>query len=134
MRVLIADDDAVSRLYLEDALRDWGYEVACVGDGIAAHRLLLQDDPPPLAVLDWMMPGMDGLDICRAVRASNRESYTYLILLTSSSTAEKAGEAMRAGADDFIAKPFDPEQMERRLHAGGRIAGLERMLRNKIGH
>lgn len=131
MKILIADDDPISLLYLQDTLQDWGYEVVTARDGDAACKTLLEPGAPTIAILDWMMPGMDGIDICRSLRSMGGTRYTYLIMLTSNDTAEDLIEAMHAGADDFIAKPFDPDQLEARISAGKRIAELETRLREK---
>lgn len=134
MKILIADDDAVSRLYLKDALEDWGYSVAEAADGAEACRLLHLPDPPGIALIDWMMPGMDGVDVCRAIRESDRDNYTYMIMLTSHNATEFIVKAMNAGADDFVSKPFNVEELEVRVRAGRRIAELESKLRRKANH
>ena len=131
MRILIADDDPMSLLYLQDVLEDFGFEVIAVPDGQRAHDVLFGADPPMLAILDWMMPGIDGIDLCRTIRRSGSDSYTYLIVLTSRSETEFAVEAMNAGADDFISKPFHPAELEARVRAGKRICELEQQLRLK---
>ncbi|HEX8406070.1 MAG TPA: diguanylate cyclase [Duganella sp.] len=136
MKILIADDDPVSLLYLEDALQDWGYEVVAVPDGQRAHDILHGKDGPMLAILDWMMPGMDGIDLCRTIRANANatDSYTYIIMLTARRETEFVVEAMNAGADDFISKPFDVAEFEVRVRAGKRICELEQALRLKATH
>ena len=131
MKILIADDDPMSLLYLQDVLEDIGFEVIAVPDGQRAHDVLFGVDPPMLAILDWMMPGIDGIDLCRAIRRSDNDSYTYLIVLTSRSETEFTVEAMNAGADDFISKPFHPAELEARVRAGKRICELEQQLRLK---
>jgi diguanylate cyclase (GGDEF)-like protein len=134
VKVLIADDDALSLLYLQDALQDWGYEVQTTSDGKSACEILQQPDAPMLAVIDWMMPGMDGIDVCRQIRDTVKDRYIYLIMLTTHSETEFVVEAMHAGADDFIAKPFNAEELEARLRAGKRISELEQKLRMKATH
>jgi PAS domain S-box-containing protein len=129
MKVLIAEDDPVSLLSLQDALQEWGYEVVTACDGKMACEILQRPDAPPLAIIDWMMPGMDGVDICRVVRETVRDRYIYLIMLTSRSETEFVVAAMNAGADDFIAKPFDDEELQVRIRAGRRINELEQKLR-----
>ena len=131
MKILIADDDPMSLLYLQDVLEDIGFEVIAVPDGQRAHDVLFGVDPPMLAILDWMMPWIDGIDLCRAIRRSDNDSYTYLIVLTSRSETEFTVEAMNAGADDFISKPFHPAELEARVRAGKRICELEQQLRLK---
>ncbi|MEK7751322.1 MAG: response regulator, partial [Acidobacteriota bacterium] len=94
MRVLIADDSVVSRHLLEGTLRRWRYEVTVACDGSEAWAILEQPDAPTLAILDWMMPGLTGLEICRLVRKQNREPYTYILLLTSKSLKEDVVEGL----------------------------------------
>ncbi|HTP89375.1 MAG TPA: diguanylate cyclase [Bryobacteraceae bacterium] len=125
VRVLIADDSVVSRHLLEATLRKWGYEVVSASDGATAWETLQKEDAPALAILDWMMPGMTGLDVCRLVRQMNRERYTYVLLLTSRSQKEDLIEGMEAGADDYIIKPFDQHELKVRLRAGTRIIELQ---------
>lgn len=134
MKVLIADDDRLSLLYLQDTLEDWGYEVETVADGQSACDRLQQPDAPMLAIIDWMMPGMDGIDVCRLIRSRVKDRYIYLIMLTSRSETEFVVEAMNAGADDFIGKPFNVEELQVRIRAGRRISELEQQLRLKASH
>ncbi len=134
MKTLIADDDPVSLLYLQDALQDWGYEVVTASDGTAACDILLQRDAPALAIVDWMMPGMDGIELCRKIRDGAKDHYTYLIMLTSRSETAFIVEAMEAGMDDYISKPFDAEELKVRLRAGRRICELEQELRLRATH
>ncbi len=131
MKVLIADDDPVSLLYLRAAVEDWGYQVSTATDGKAAWNILQQSDAPMLAILDWMMPGMDGIDICSNLRKIQRDHYTYLIMLTARSEVEFIVEAINAGADDFISKPFNLEELQVRMRAGTRIVELQHELRLK---
>lgn len=131
MKILIADDDRMSLLYLQDVLEDWGFEVIAVPDGQQAHDILFGAAPPMLAILDWMMPGIDGIDLCRLIRSNGNGRYTYLIVLTSRTETEFTVEAMNAGADDFIGKPFHPGELEARVRAGKRICELEQQLRHK---
>ena len=131
MKILIADDDPVSLLYLQDALQDRGYEVMTASDGKSACDILQRPDAPMLAILDWMMPGMDGIDVCRIIRDTVKERYIYMIMLTSRSETEFLVAAMNAGADDFISKPFNIEEMQVRVRAGRRICDLEQELRIK---
>ncbi len=131
MRILIADDDPVSLLYLQDALQDWDYEVITAPDGKSACDILQRPDAPILAILDWMMPGMDGIDVCRVIRDTVKDRYIYMIMLTSRRETEFLVAAMNAGADDFISKPFNVEEMQVRVRAGRRICDLEQELRIK---
>jgi diguanylate cyclase (GGDEF)-like protein len=131
MRVLIADDSLVSRHLLEATLRKWNYEVKVACDGTEAWNMLRSDDPPRIAILDWVMPGMSGPEVCKRVRehAKNGElNYTYLLLLTSKSQREDLIEGMEAGADDYLTKPFDQHELKVRLRAGSRVIDLQREL------
>jgi two-component system cell cycle response regulator len=128
MKILIADDDPTSVLFLEDMLTEWGYEVSVAADGEEALRILAAPEGPVLAILDWMMPGMDGIDVCRTIRDSVSERYVYMIMLTSRTETAYIVAAMNAGADDYIAKPFNCDEMQVRVRAGRRIAELEQEL------
>jgi len=125
VKILVADDSIVSRHLLDATLRKWGYEVIVACDGKEAWHVLQQDKAPALAILDWMMPGMTGLEVCRLVRQQSREPYTYILLLTSKSLKEDLIEGMEAGADDYITKPFDQHELKVRLRAGTRLVELQ---------
>jgi two-component system, cell cycle response regulator len=125
MKILIAEDDTVSRRLLEATLQKWGYEVFAVNDGMQAWELLQSPQPPKLVVLDWMMPGLDGVEICRKVRGQISKPYTYILLLTARGQRGDLIAALDAGADDFISKPFDPHELKGRLRAGERIIDLQ---------
>ncbi len=128
MRVLVADDDPVSRRILANKLEEWHYEVVAVADGSEASRVLRQHDAPPMAILDWMMPGVTGPAVCREVRARDKEPYTYILLLTSRTEKGDLVEGMGSGADDYITKPFHAAELEVRLRAGRRILELQSAL------
>jgi two-component system cell cycle response regulator len=125
MKVLIAEDDVVSRRLLEAMLNRWGYEVDVTRDGVEAWELLQRTDAAPIAILDWMMPGMDGVEVCRKVRQRGQEPYIYLLLLTTKGRKENIIEGLDAGADDYLTKPFDPHELQVRLRAGKRIMILQ---------
>jgi two-component system, cell cycle response regulator len=125
MRVLIADDDRVSRTVLQLRLSQLGYEVVSAGDGQAAWEILQAEDAPQLAILDWMMPGMDGVSVVKEVRRRAAERYTYLLMLTSRQDTHFLVEAMEAGADDYLTKPVEISELEVRLRAGTRILQLQ---------
>lgn len=125
MQILIAEDDPVSRRLLEASLKKWGYQVVSACDGAQAWDLLQQVDAPNLAILDWMMPGLSGPEVCRNVRTQGREPYTYILLLTARNQKEDLIEGMEAGADDYITKPFDAQELKVRLRAGRRILELQ---------
>ena len=134
MRILIADDDEVSRCKLEALLSKWGYEVTSVEDGISAWEALQQENAPRLTILDWMMPGLDGSEICRQLRQSRKGAYVYVLLLTSRVGKEDIVAGMEAGADDYLGKPFDAQELKVRLRAGKRIVDLEEALRVQATH
>jgi two-component system, cell cycle response regulator len=125
VKVLIAEDDVVSRRFLEAMLTRWGYEVVVTRNGDEAWELLQRTDAPPLAILDWMMPGMDGVEVCRKVRQRGQEPYIYLLLLTTKGRKENIIEGLDAGADDYLTKPFDPHELQVRLRTGKRIMTLQ---------
>jgi diguanylate cyclase (GGDEF)-like protein len=125
MKILIADDSVIDRHILESSLRKWSYEVMTACDGIEAWELLQSPDAPQLAVLDWMMPGLTGVEICRRLRQESRSAYTYVLLLTSRGEKEDLVEGMESGADDYITKPFDNHELKVRLRAGRRILELQ---------
>ncbi|HVO56621.1 MAG TPA: diguanylate cyclase [Dongiaceae bacterium] len=124
-KVLIAEDDKISRRLLQNTLEKAGYEVTAVEDGGAAIRLLCQSDGPRLALLDWMMPGSDGPAVVRAVRAQESTPYVHMILLTSRQSKEDIIAGLEAGADDYLVKPFNPQELRARLRTGERILQLE---------
>ncbi|MDQ2731031.1 MAG: SpoIIE family protein phosphatase [Armatimonadota bacterium] len=128
MRILIADDDPVSLQLLASRLKKWDYEIVTATGGADAWQQLQQPDPPTLVILDWMMPDMPGVEICRKVRDRKGGQYTYIILLTSKGRKEDLVEGLDAGADDYLVKPFDPMELRVRLHTGRRILDLQSAL------
>jgi diguanylate cyclase (GGDEF)-like protein len=125
MKILIAEDDPIARCILETTLRKSGYEVTAALEGQAAWQALQQADAPRLAILDWMMPGMDGLEICRALRASASQPYVYVLMLTAKGRKQDVIEALEAGADDYLVKPCDHYELYARLTVGQRILDLQ---------
>jgi two-component system, cell cycle response regulator len=125
IKILIADDDKLSRKLLQITLEKSGYEVVAVEDGASAGRILCQTDGPRLALLDWMMPGMDGPTVVRAVRSQLGCPYVHMILLTSRQSKEDIIAGLEAGADDYLTKPFNPQELRARLRTGERIMLLE---------
>ena len=117
MKVLIADDNAMSRLTLKSQLRRWGYDVVEAVDGDAAWAILSMPDTPRLVILDWMMPGLDGIELCKRIRAQSQEPYLYAILLTGREEREDVVAGLEAGADDYVTKPFDAQELRVRLRA-----------------
>ncbi len=132
MRVLIADDSIVSRHLLDATLRKWGYEVVVACDGLEAWNALKQEDAPRIAILDWVMPGLTGPEVCKRLREHSKgtvsAAYTYLLLLSSKSQREDLIEGLESGADDYLTKPFDQHELKVRLRAGTRIIDLQREL------
>jgi sigma-B regulation protein RsbU (phosphoserine phosphatase) len=132
MRLLIAEDDPVSRRVLQATLGRWGYDLLAASDGDEAWRVLTRPEPPDLAILDWMMPGMDGVEICRRLRSRPERSPVYLILLTAKGDREDIVEGLQAGADDYITKPFDRDELRARLQVGVRVVELQRSLAERV--
>lgn len=130
MEILIAEDDPTSRQILVALLSKWGYKVLAACDGAQAWKALQGADAPRIAILDWMMPEMDGLELCRRVRQDKdgRPHYTYILLLTARGAKEDLVQGMEAGADDYLVKPFDPQELKVRIRAGQRIVELETQL------
>lgn len=128
MRALIAEDNPGFRQILERMLTKWGYDVVVAENGLKAWEQLQTADPPRLAILDWMMPGLDGVEVCRRVRELNREPYIYILLLTARDSSEELVEGMEAGADDYLRKPVNNHELRVRLRAGRRILDLQEEL------
>src|SRR5579862_3723920 len=125
MKILVAEDNLLYRMALQATLTEWGYEVVAVADGLAALEVLERADAPKIAILDWMMPGLEGVEVCRKVRALRKPEPPYLIVLTSKEGKENLVAALESGADDHIAKPFDRAELKARLRVGMRIVGLQ---------
>ncbi len=132
MRILIAEDEAVSRQLLQRTLQRWGFEVVAVGDGDAAWRCLSSVDAPQLAIVDWVMPGMDGAELCQRVRGLDTPLPVYLVLLTSRAGREDILAGFQAGADDYIVKPFDEAELRARLQVGVRVVQLQLSLADRV--
>jgi two-component system cell cycle response regulator len=127
--ILLAEDSAFYRRLIEAHLGEWGFDFACARDGKEAWKLLMKPDAPRLALLDWVLPEIDGVELCRRLRdRSEDEPYTYVILLTAKNRKDEMLEAMNAGADDFLGKPFDPPELKARLLVGQRIVDLQQKL------
>jgi DNA-binding response OmpR family regulator len=132
MRILVAEDELVSRRILEVSLRRWGYEVTAVEDGTKAWQVLQGEEAPQVAILDWLMPGMDGIEICRQIRQGSRTRPVYIILLTVRSGVEDKIHGLQAGADDYITKPFDREELRARVQVGLRVLELQGALAQRV--
>ena len=125
MRILVAEDNVVIQRILETSLKTWGYEVILASDGTEAWKILAGPNAPQLAILDWMMPGLSGIELCRKIRQEMREPYTYVILLTALHGDDELVTGMEAGADDYITKPFKLPELRVRLRAGRRVIDLQ---------
>jgi phosphoserine phosphatase RsbU/P len=132
MRVLIAEDDATSRRILQILLSQWGYDVIITCDGDEAWQALQQSRSPQLIILDWMMPGKDGRELCRLVRAAEDLKSKYIILLTSKGYKEDIVSGFEAGADDYITKPFERQELQARIKVGERILVLQNTLAERV--
>jgi sigma-B regulation protein RsbU (phosphoserine phosphatase) len=135
MRILVAEDEPVSRRITQATLSRIGFDVVTASDGEAAWRILETEsgsNAPQIVVLDWMMPGIDGVEICRRMRATPRLETIYVILVTARSEKEDLAMGLAAGANDYIAKPFDPIELESRVRVGKRMVGLQETLQARI--
>jgi phosphoserine phosphatase RsbU/P len=132
LRLLLADDDALYRRLLERTLAGWGYEVVAVSDGTAAWEALRAEGAPRLALLDWMMPGLDGPEVCRRARSLPGAEPPYLILLTSRESKEDIVAGLQSGANDYVTKPFDRAELEARLAVGRNVLGLQASLAARV--
>ena len=127
-RILIAEDHHVSRHMLERNLTNWGFQVQAVQDGEAALKILEGENPPAIVLLDWMMPNIDGLEVCRRVRARVGQPFTYILLLTAKNHKDELATALEAGVDEYVIKPFEPDELRARLSVARRVVALERRL------
>ena len=132
MRALIAEDDPITAMLLANSLRRWNLDATCVNDGASAWEVMCGGQPPALAILDWMMPGLDGLELCRRVRQTPALAHMYLILLTARDSRADLVEGLEAGADDYLVKPFNAEELRARVHTGMRIVSLQQQLTEQI--
>ena len=125
-RILVAEDDPVSRRVLEAFLTKWGYEVILAANGTDALEILERRSAPRLAVLDWMMPGLEkGVQVCQRVRGGAIRPYTYMVILTARGQKEDLLKGLDMGADDYLTKPFDAQELRARIHVGQRIVDLQ---------
>ena len=132
MKVLIAEDDEVSRIVLSRMLQKWGHEVVATLDGRSAYEILEGEDAPGIAILDWMMPEMDGLEVCRQLRQLNLAEPPYLILLTARDQTDDIVAGLDSGANDYVVKPYDWRELKSRLRVGERMVTLQRDLAGRI--
>ena len=133
MKILVADDDALIRRLLLALLNKLGHEVVAVDDGFGAWKALDVEEPPMLAILDWVMPGMDGVEVCRKLRANPRKTRPYILLLSAKSEKQEVIAGLDAGADDYLVKPFDPMALLARLRVAQRIITYQQELQKNIG-
>jgi CheY-like chemotaxis protein len=131
-RILIAEDDASTRRLLETCISKWGYAVVAASDGISAWEMLQAPDPPRLALLDWMMPGIDGLELCRKIRGLASGNLFHIILLTARDSKDDLVCGFEAGADDYIRKQFDFDELQARIKVGCRIVELQTALAARV--
>jgi sigma-B regulation protein RsbU (phosphoserine phosphatase) len=132
VRILVADDDPIGRRLLEKTLGTSGHEVVAVPDGTEAWHVLSAPEPPVLAILDWMMPGLTGIELCEKVRQAKRPVEPYLIVLTSRGATADVVTALQAGASDYITKPFEIEELRARIAVGERIVTLQQQLSERV--
>ena len=126
--VLIAEDDPIFRRILESWFKKWHYAVTAVGNGLDAWEVLQTENAPQLAILDWMMPGMDGIELCSKIRSRKHGTYRYVLLLTAKDDKQDVIAGLEAGADDYLTKPFDVDELRARVRAGRRILDLQAAL------
>jgi len=132
MRILVAEDGKVDRLRLEKILSEWGFEVESFRDGNKTMARLSEPDPPRLCILDWVMPGIEGTELCRRIREKFPEESFYLIILTARQGIDNVIEGLSAGADDYVTKPFVSRELRQRIDVGVRVLGLEQLLSKKV--
>lgn len=132
LSVLVADDEPVSRAVVTAMLRRAGYDVLVVADGAEALEALLSPAPPAMAIIDWMMPGFDGVEVCRQLRKVPTDTPPYVILLTSRDSSDDVVTGLHAGADDYVTKPPNAEELLARVNVGARVVGLQRALAERV--
>jgi len=132
MRILVAEDGKVERLRLEKILSEWGFDVESFRDGDKALERLSEPNPPRLCILDWVMPGIEGTELCRRIRETFPEESFYLIILTARQGVDNVIEGLSSGADDYVTKPFVSRELRQRLDVGVRVLGLEKLLTKKV--
>lgn len=135
MRILLVEDSVLERYKVEGYLKDWGLDYSAVGNGTDAAKLLEGNDPPDLALLDWLLPGLDGIDLCRRIRRlGSQGTYIYTVMLTGKNRKQDLLTAMEAGADDYLSKPIVPSELRARILVGKRILELQHSLKFAATH
>ena len=129
--VLVVEDSAVYRNMLASCLREWGYDVSVAEDGLQAWEMVQNGNMPNLLLIDWMLPGLDGIELCRRIRNRQTEPYPYVLLLSAQEKKQNLIDGLNAGADDYLTKPFDVNELRARLRSGTRILSLQGQLRRK---
>lgn len=132
MKILVADDEPVSRLLLENSLSRLQHQVVTARDGREAWEILDAEDAPQLAVLDWSMPEIEGIELCRRLQARQATRFTYSILVTAHTSPDQIAEGLESGADDYIVKPFKPQELRARIRAAERIIELQTSLKSSV--
>jgi sigma-B regulation protein RsbU (phosphoserine phosphatase) len=132
MRILVADDDPIGAALLKRSLTRWGFEVAVASDGDQAWQLIQDDALLTMAILDWMMPGTTGVELCRRIRQDDERAHMHVILLTARDSQSDVVAGLDAGADDYLIKPFDPEELRARVRVGMRILALQERLAERV--
>lgn len=131
-RILVAEDDPISRKLLQANLKKWNYDVVMTEDGIQAWEVMIGPAPPQVLILDWMMPGIDGLELAQRIRQNDEISSVHIIMLTAKGRNEDIVEGLNAGANDYITKPFNPQELRARVAVGVRMAQLQLALQDKV--
>ena len=132
MKVLIADDDSISRRLLQATISGWGHEVVLACNGDEAWEQLRSSESPQLIILDWMMPGVDGIEICKRLRERAASEPPYIILLSRRDTTADIVSGLQSGANDYVVKPFHPDELDARFQVGCRVIELQKALANRV--
>ncbi len=132
MKILVAEDDFASRLIIQVVLEKWKYDVISVSDGKEAWEVLKKEDAPPIAILDWEMPELDGVEVCQKVKELNRTNPIYIIILTGRNTKEDIVKGLDAGADDYVTKPFDENELRARVRVAERMVTIQESLTETV--
>jgi DNA-binding response OmpR family regulator len=132
VKILIAEDDLTSRFILKGILVKWGHDILIAQDGMEALNKLQASDRPQVAILDWEMPGMDGLEVCRQIKKMELPVPIYTIVLTGRASKEEIVQGLDAGADDYITKPFDTNELKARIRAAERMVRVQETLARKV--